>query len=695
MKPDYILDFIKKSAKPLSFKEISEGFNLKSSAKKKLKKILKDLIEEGSIIRNRKGFYLPVREAKLVTGYFEAHKEGYGFVIPDSPKETDIFIPPHSTIGAMHGDRVIARLEHRRRREGTIVRILERAIRKIVGIVEKSGPIFYVQPRKKFIQQQIILAPEDKGVKQGDIVLVEIVKYQKGNNPLIAKIIKIFEKPQSPKDDINILLYEYDLPKKFPQGVISEAKEISQRTISKKDLQKRIDLKGLTTVTIDGESAKDFDDAVSIKKTRKGFILWVHIADVSHYVKWDSPLDLEARQRGTSVYLPDRVIPMLPPELSENICSLLPRIPRLTFTVEMHFSNSGDIKETNFYPSIIQTIERMTYTSVSRILVEKDKREIKKYKNLVSHFEKMAELCELLKNKRKARGSLDFDLPEPEILLDIKGDPQAIIRAERNIAHFIIEEFMIAANEAVAEFLYSNKIPSLYRVHEEPEQNKIHYLTRIVKNLGVIKEDLKPKQFPEFIELIKGTAYEEIVNYLILRSLKQARYSNENVGHFGLASECYTHFTSPIRRYPDLIVHRIIKEFLLKRKLSKERLKMLEEILPEIAIHSSRMERRADSIERDSLQIMRVWFMKDKIGEEFIGKVTMVTPEGLRVRLEEFFIEGFLHLSHMTDDFYQFDEKRYCLIGLKRKRKFTIGTSLRVRVSKVNLDEREIFFDLL
>jgi ribonuclease R len=377
---------------------------------------------------------------------------------------------------------------------------------------------------------------------------------------------------------------------------------------------------------------------------------------------------LEARQRGTSVYFPDRVIPMLPPELSENICSLLPQTPRLTFTVEIHFSNSAEIKETKFYPSIIQTNERMTYTSVRKILVDKDKNEIKRYNKLVPHFEKMAELCELLKSKRKARGSLDFDLPEPEILLDIKGDPQAIIKAERNIAHFIIEEFMIAANEAVAEFFYSNKLPCLYRVHEKPEQNKINYLTKIIKNLMGLKEDLKPKQFPEIIEMTKGTAYEETFNYLILRSLKQARYSPENVGHFGLASEHYVHFTSPIRRYPDLVVHRIIKEFLMKGKLSKERLKTLEKILPDIAIHSSQMERRADSIERNALQIMRIWFMKDKIGEEYTGKVTMVTPEGLKVRLEEFFIEGFLHLSHMTDDFYQFDENRYCLIGLRKKK---------------------------
>lgn len=695
MKQEIILEIIKKAEKPLSFRDISEALSLKSAEKRKLKKFLKDFLSEGKILRNRKGLYLPVREAQLISGYFEAHKNGYGFLIPESPSENDVFIPPYATMGAMHGDRVVARIEQKRKREGRIVRILERAVKRIIGIIEKTGPIFTIQPRKKGINQQIVITPSEIKIKSGDLVLAEVINYPAGNKPIVAKIIKVFEKPKTPKEDIEILIHEYELPKKFPSTTINLSKELYEKGISKRQIKKRIDLRELTTVTIDGENAKDFDDAVSIKKTKKGFILWVHIADVSYYVQWNSQIDEEARNRATSIYLPDRVIPMLPPELSENLCSLLPKKPRLTFTVEMHFSNSGERRETNFYPSTIQTVERMTYTSVKKILIDRDREEIKRYKILIPHFEKMAELCEILKSKRKMRGSLDFDLPEPEVLLDIKGDPQAIIKAERNLAHFIIEEFMIAANEAVAEFLFENKVPCLYRVHEEPEPNKINYLTKIIRNLGILKSDLKPKEFHEFIELIKGTPQEEIVNYLILRSLKQARYSPENVGHFGLASKCYTHFTSPIRRYPDLIVHRILKEFLIKGKISRERNKELSNILPDLAFHCSKKERIADEVERDSLQIMRVWFMKDKVGEEFEGKVTMVTPEGLRVRLEDYYIEGFLHLSHMTDDFYQFDENKYYLIGLKRKRKFTIGTLLKVRVSKVNLEEREIIFDLL
>lgn len=696
MKVDLILDLIKKSGKPLSFKDISCELKLKASERKKLKKILKNLLSEGKIIRNRKGLYLPVREVKLITGYFEAHREGYGFVIPDFPKEHDLFIPPHATQGAMHGDRVVARIEQRRKREGRIIRILERAIKTVVGKVEKSGPILYIQPTKRYLKnQQIIIYSDEKKVKVGDLVLGEIITYQTGQKPLVAKILKVFEKPKTPKDELEILIYEYDLPKKFCPEALSLAENLSKKGISKTQLKNRKDLRQIPTVTIDGENAKDFDDAVSIKKTKDGYILWVHIADVSHFVKWDSPLDKEARQRATSVYLPDRVIPMLPPALSENLCSLLPKTPRLTFSVELHFNKSGERKESHFYPSIIQTKERMTYTSVKKILVDRDKEEIKRYEDLVEDFETMAELCELLKAKRRQRGSLDFDLPEPEVLIDLKGDPQAIIKAERNIAHFIIEEFMIAANEAVAEFLYSRGIPSIYRIHEEPEPNKIQYLTKIIRNLGLIKQDIRPKDFPDILQFVKNTPYEEIINCLVLRSLKQARYSPDNVGHFGLASECYTHFTSPIRRYPDLVVHRILKEVIKNGKISKQRLDYLEKLLPEISIQASKMERRADEIERDAVQIMRVWFMKDKVGEEFSGKVTMVTPEGLRVRLDEYFVEGFLPLSHMTDDFYQFDEIRYMLLGLKRKRKFTIGTQLKVIVSKVSIEDREIIFDLL
>jgi ribonuclease R len=445
-------------------------------------------------------------------------------------------------------------------------------------------------------------------------------------------------------------------------------------------------------VTIDGERAKDFDDAISIKRTDDGYRLWVHIADVGFFVGWDSLIDKEARKRGTSVYFPDRVIPMLPKELSEDLCSLRPKVERMAFTVEMDFDMHGERTDTRFYPSIINSNERMTYTSVKKILVDEDRKERQKYNYLLQDFEMMGELCNILKSRRLKRGSLDFDLPEPEVLLDIQGNPENIIRAERNFAHMIIEEFMIAANEAVAGHLEALNIPSLYRIHEEPDPMKLEGIMKIISSLRILKKTktITPKDFSDLIKQIQGTPEEEIINHMILRSLKQAKYSPINVGHFGLASESYTHFTSPIRRYPDLVVHRILREVLTKKHLGDKRIKDLESLLPDIAFHSSRMERQADEAERAVLSAMRVWFMRDKVGEEFEGKVVSVTPYGLKIRLKDYYVEGFLHVSYMTDDFYQYDEKSLSLHGVHRKKRFTIGKELKVRIDRVDMEEREI-----
>ncbi|MCC6346639.1 MAG: VacB/RNase II family 3'-5' exoribonuclease, partial [Nitrospirales bacterium] len=427
-----------------------------------------------------------------------------------------------------------------------------------------------------------------------------------------------------------------------------------------------------------------------------GYRLWVHIADVGYYVRWDSPLDLEARRRATSVYFSDRVIPMLPRELSEDLCSLRPKVERLAFTAEMDFDRQGRRQEARFYPSLIRSDERMTYTSVRKILVDTDPEERRTYAYLLDFFGTMGELCNLLKAVRLKRGSLDFDLPEPEVLLDIQGNPEAILKAERNFAHMIIEEFMIAANEAVAEFLEEREVPSLYRVHEEPDPLKLENMTRVINALGIMKngKPLKPKDFPGLLRQISGSEAEDIINHMILRSLKQARYSPDNVGHFGLASESYTHFTSPIRRYPDLVVHRILREVLTRKELSDRRMRELEEVLPDIAFHASKMERQADDAERAVLNAMRVWFMKDKVGEEFEGKVVAVMSYGMRVRLKEYYVEGVLHVSYMTDDFYQYNEKEMSLSGTNRKKKFTIGKTIKVRIDRVDREEKEIILGI-
>lgn len=690
-----VAEFFKKASRPVSFKEISSQLHISKSERGRLRRTLRELVNGGEIIRTRNGLYGPVEEMNLITGYFEAHKGGYGFVISEKPGERDVFISPRATLGAMGKDRVVARIENRERRDGRIIRILERTHTRVVGTFEAGKTGFYVKPKNKSIPFDLIISPNERGgAKNGDSVIAEIINYPQNMRPPSARIIKTLERPDTPLAEVESIIDELNLPRRFPHEAHEEATSLYSQPMD--DAKKRKDLRGLPTVTIDGERAKDFDDAVSIIKTDEGYRLWVHIADVGHYVGWNSVLDLEARKRGTSVYFPDRVIPMLPKELSEDLCSLKPKIDRLAFTVQMDFDAKGAMSGARFYPSIILSNERMTYTSVKKVLVDENPEERKRYDYLLRDFELMGELCNILKARRIKRGSLDFDLPEPEVLLDIQGNPEAIIKAERNFAHMMIEEFMLSANEAVAGHLEGLGIPSLYRIHEEPDPLKMEDLIKVIHSTGAAKgaKTIRPKDIPSLLKKIKDTEAEEIINYMILRSLKQARYSAENVGHFGLASESYTHFTSPIRRYPDLVVHRILGEALAKKHLSDKRLKELESLLPDIALHSSRMERQADEAERAVLDAMRVWFMRDKLGEEFEGKVASVTPYGLKIRLKDYFVQGFLHVSYMADDFYKYDEKTMSLHGIHRKKTYTIGEELTVRIDKVDMEEREIVLGL-
>ncbi len=694
---DKILSFFKeRSRKPLSFKEIVYEMNLSPAEARALKGLLRGMVKKGEIVRTRKGLYAPPDDINLVTGYFEPHKEGYGFVIMEKPGERDLFIPAWATMGAMKNDKVLVRIENWAKREGRIIRILERAFTRIAGRFGASKGGFYVSPKDKSLQFDLYIPLKEKnGAKIGDVVIAEIIDYPTHRKPPTGRIIKVLGEPQTPKAEIELIIEELNLPKKFPHNVLKEAYLLYSSKLETDTLKsRRKDLRFLSTVTIDGEHAKDFDDAISIKLEQYGYKLYVHIADVSHFINWNSDIDIEARKRGTSIYFPDRVIPMLPKELSEDLCSLKPGVERLTFTVEMDFDRNGNRLKTDFYPSLIVSDERMTYTSVKRILIDNDKSERQKYDHLLQDFELMGELCNILRNRRLERGSLDFDLPEPEVLLDVKGKPESILTAERNFAHMIIEEFMIAANEAVAEYLDKQGIPFLYRIHEEPDPVKFEEIVRVIRSITGIKTLARPKDYSELLKGIKNTSIEEIINYIVLRSLKQARYSPINVGHFGLASKCYTHFTSPIRRYPDLIVHRILKETLNKKHISDRRIIELKKILPDIAFHSSRMERLADEAEREVLNAMRVWFMKDKVGEEFDAKIVHVTPYGLKVRLKDYFVEGFAHVSYMTDDFYRYNESSMSLVGKHTKRAFKIGTEVKVRIERVDIEEREILIDI-
>jgi ribonuclease R len=683
-----ILNFLKtKADRPVSLGEIAKEFRIPKTESRTLKRILKSLINSGDIFRTRSGFYGAAEKMNLITGFFEAHRDGYGFVLPDNIGEQDIFIPPRKTSGAMSSDRVVVRVESLRKREGRVIKILERGLKRIVGKLCYGKNFYYVKPKSKKIPFDIYISPKAKAnAKTGDMVIAELTAYPTVARPPEGRVLKVMPAVDSPKLEIDTIIEDYSLPHKFPAAALESARSFTEKLSARG----RVDCRHLLTVTIDGEMAKDFDDAISVKKIHDGFILWVHIADVSHYVSWDSALDLEARQRGTSAYFPDRVIPMLPKELSNNLCSLVPKSDRLTFTVEMQFDKKGQVIKKDFYPSIINSNERMTYTSVRKILVDNDHFEREKYSYLLEDFEIMSELSSLLRQQRISQGSLDFDLPEPEVLLDMQGKPEAIIKAERSLSHMIIEDFMVTANEAVASHLEESGMPSIYRVHEKPDEEKLEGLKKIFSALGLKLKRTGPRSFHEILSQAKGKSAESLMNMLLLRSLKQAKYSIDNIGHFGLASRSYTHFTSPIRRYPDLVVHRILKDVIREKGLSDKKQKYLEKILPEIAFHSSRTERIADEAEREVIKAMRVWFMNDKVGEEYKGIITDITPYGLKIQLKDFFVEAFLHVSYMPDDYYRFDEERYCLAGRHRKKIFTIGNEINVRIERVDIEEREI-----
>jgi ribonuclease R len=692
------LFFREKTKRPLAFKDIVNGMDLNRKEARALKRILRSMIRDGDLVITRKGLYGPPEDMSLISGYFEPHKDGYGFVVLEKPGERDIFIPPRATMNAMNHDRVLVRVANWQRREGHIVRILERVQTRIVGTFEVTRAGCSVRPKNKFLNFDLSIAQRDKGgAKDGDMVIAEIISYPSERKLPAGKVVKILGKPQDPKSDVEAVIDEFNLQRRFPRNVHKEAVSLSRLKGEQADrrTRDRKDLRSLQTVTIDGENAKDFDDAVSIDINKQGYKLYVHIADVGFYVAWNSPIDIEARERGTSVYFPDRVIPMLPKELSEDLCSLKPKEERFALTVEIDFDRNGSRLNTRCYPSVIISNERMTYTAVRKILIDCDNHERDRYDYLLRYFELMGELCGILRNRRMRRGSLDFDLPEPEVLLDLQGVPDAIIRAERNYAHMIIEEFMIAANEAIAEYLTGLGIPILYRIHEEPDPFKFREIIKVVKYMQKKGAPPKSKDFAELLRSIKGKPEEEIINYVILRSLKQARYSHINVGHFGLASKCYTHFTSPIRRYPDLVVHRILSEVMKKKRLPDRRREELQKLLPDIAFHSSRMERVANKAEMEVVDAMRVWFMKDKAGEAFDGKVVGITPYGVKVRLKDFYVEGFLHVSYLTDDFYQYNEQRMSIVGRHTKRSFTIGQDVKVRIESVDMEEREIILGMI
>ncbi len=697
-----------RNGKPLMVREIMRLLKLKSPDRHDLKHALNDLVLSGELVKTRGNRYGLPDKMDLETGIFQAHPSGYGFVLPEKKGKPDVYIAQRSRLDAMDGDKVMVRIspavgrkKTEGKREGVIVRILERAHTRVVGTYElsesRSATHGFVTSSNPRITQDVFISRENSlNAKPGDIVSVELITYPLRGRPPEGRIIRVIGRPGQQGIDSEVIIEQYELPTQFSPGALREADGIPQQVTA--SLRKgRRDLRDLPTVTIDGEKARDFDDAVSIEKIRTGYRLWVHIADVASYVTEGSYLDEDAYQRGTSVYLPDRAIPMLPTPLSNGICSLNPQVDRLTLTCEMDIAPDGGILRYDIYESVINSNERMTYTAVREILVDQDPVQRKRYAKLLREFELMAELMDILRTKRTKRGSIDFDLPEPEIVLDLQGRMTDIIRAERNMAHQIIEEFMLAANESVAAHIEEKEAPFIYRIHEEPAEEKLTDLIEFLATLGITLpavKKLKPLHLQKALARAKGTPEETLINTVLLRTMKQARYSAENVGHFGLAAETYTHFTSPIRRYPDLIVHRILKADLRGQLRDEAYLARLEESLPEAAAHCSLRERTAMEAERDVVALLKLEFMQDKLGEVFDGIITGVTQFGFFVQLRELFVEGLVHISMLTGDYYHYVEKLHCLRGERKKCVYRIGDSVRVRVDRVDVVRKRIDFSI-
>ena len=697
LSPERVTAVMARAERPLFLREILHLLHLEPGEKDRAREVVKGLVRQGRVVKLKGNKYGLADFMRLVTGRLIAHPDGFGFVHPEEPGQGDIFIPPRAIKGAIHGDKVIARVEKvgEKRLEGSILRIIERGTRKVVGTFFRRRSFSVVVPEDDRLLFEVLVPKKHAGkARSGQVVVAEITHFpERGRNPE-GRVVELLGDPDDLSVQTKIVVHKFDLPHVFPQDVITQASSLPQGVLPE-DLKGRKDLRDLPLVTIDGEDARDFDDAVFVKKTRSGYVLTVAIADVSHYVSRGTPLDEEAFQRGTSVYFPSTVLPMLPEALSNNLCSLVPDRDRLAMVARIYFDRAGTPERATFFKAVIRSHKRFTYSEVKRILEDEDQEARARNKRHVRHLEWMAELATILRERRRRRGSIDFDLPEPYVIIGLRGNLEEIVRRERNLAHQMIEEFMVAANEAVARFLSGRGAPTLYRVHGEPDPDKIRDFVEFARSLGLdleVPERITPRWCQEVIERVEGMPQEYVVNTVLLRTMQQAVYSPENTGHFGLASSTYLHFTSPIRRYPDLIVHRVLKGNLKK---ARKRPVYLQEELEEAGANCSARERVALEAEREMLDRLKVRFMAEKVGEVFEGVVSAVTSFGFFVELKEIFVEGAVRLVDMGDDYYEVDLNRHRLIGRRTGRTFQIGQAVKVRVKAVNISRRHINLEIV
>jgi ribonuclease R len=691
---------------PAAMRELLQVLKVPKDDRTPFKRHVKSLVASGDLIQIRgQRFGLP-EKMDLYVGRLQTHQAGYGFVSPERPLDSgggDIYIGNTHLSEAMHGDRVVVRIERIKdggRAEGRIIRILERANSSIVGRYDRDdNGMGYVAPFDRRVLMDIVVpAGQEGGASPGEMVIVELTRWPTATRGAIGHVTEVLGDIDAPGVDTEIIIRKFGIPDAHSPEAVAEAVRLGT-TVADRDIRGRTDFRHVPTVTIDGEHARDFDDAITIETLSNGhFWLGVHIADVSHYVQDGSALDREAYERGTSVYFPERAVHMFPSELATGLCSLNPHVDRLVQSCFMEIDRRGQVVRHEFHDGVINSDERMTYTAVNGILTDRDPVLLERYAPRVPMFEQMRELFQILNDARRRRGSIDFDLNEAEVIIDAGGVVEAIIALRRNVAHRLIEEFMLLANETVATHLEAQTAPALYRIHEEPDILKVAKFEEFISGFGYTLaapvNTLRPKHFQKLLEKIRGKPEEKPIAMLMLRTMQKARYAPENLGHFGLASPSYTHFTSPIRRYPDLVVHRALRAS-RHNLLNDEAREEWDDELPEVARHTSEMERRADDAERELLQWKKVKFMADKVGDEFEGYVTGVAAFGLFVELIEHFVEGMVHVSTMADDYYRFVEGGHLLRGENTHKVYRLGDKVKVQVVRVNMEMRQVDLGLV
>ena len=690
-----------KDYKPMLREELLAYFDIGMEFRKEFYKILNSLEKEGLIVKVGKERYRSVDNQYLIVGRLEGHERGFGFLIPDDNTREDVFIPIESMDGAMDGDRVVVnvlkRSGGRKSEEGEVIRILKRANTSIVGVFEDNKNFGFLIPDDKRIYYDIFIPKSStNGAKDGQKIVVDITKWPKARRNPEGKVVEILGYPDDKGTDILSVIRKYDLPEKFSNKIERYVSNI-EKSVVEEDLEGRTDLRNLKTFTIDGADAKDFDDAISIDILDNGnYSLGVHIADVAHYVKRNSILDKEAYKRGNSVYLLDRVVPMLPEALSNGICSLKPNEDRLTLSVIMEINKNGNVVRHEILETVINSKARLIYEDVTDYLENDSETAREKLKDLLIDLDHMGDLMKILYKKRQERGSIDFDFPETAIILDEdSGKPREIKKMDRGTSNRMIEEFMLVTNETIAEQFFWAEIPFLYRIHEEPNEERIASFAKFIHNFGynLKGKEIHPKELQLLTQEIRGKREELVISTLLLRSLKKAKYSSESDVHFGLASRYYSHFTAPIRRYSDLTIHRIIKEY-LKGQLSQKEEKRLEATLPNTAEHTSMTERRAEEAEREVKDLKRTQYMSDRIGEVYEGIVSSLTKFGMFVQLDNT-IEGLVHFNSMVDDYYHFDEDNYCIVGERTNKRYNLGDTVEIEVIAADISKRAVDFQLI